>query len=66
MAYNAFVAMTTQWRTGFGGVIGLDYNVLPTVFRLTGVPRKDWPETFECLRFMEAEGLKVMGEERND
>jgi len=63
-ATNVFVAMTTQWRTGFGGATGLDYNVLPSVFRLTGIPRKEWPDTFECVRVMEAEAMHVMAEQR--
>lgn len=63
-ATNVFVSVTTQWRTGFGGVTGLDYNVLPSVFRLVGVPRTDWPDTFECVRVMEAEAMRVMAEEQ--
>lgn len=27
-AYREFMAIQTQWRMGFGGPIGLDYNVL--------------------------------------
>lgn len=27
----------TQWRTGPGGLIGLDYNVIPTMAELYGV-----------------------------
>lgn len=64
-AVNVFIAMDTQWRTGFGGATGLDYNVLPSVFRLAGIPRKEWPDTFECVRVMEAEAMKVMGESRD-
>jgi hypothetical protein len=65
-AANVFIAMATQWRVGFGGAVGLDYNVLPSVFRLVGVPRAQWSDTFECIRVMEGEALKVMGEQSND
>jgi hypothetical protein len=59
-----FIAMATQWRTGAIGATGLDYGALPAVFRLVGVPRAKWPDTFECLRVMESEAMKVMGENR--
>lgn len=55
-----FADIQTQWRTGMAGVIGLDYNVLPLMFRLHKVPRKDQPEYFECLRAMEIEALGVI------
>lgn len=61
-ALNVLVAMSTQWRTGAMGVTGLDYNVLPSVMRLVGIPRGDWPDTFECVRVMEAEALAVISE----
>lgn len=54
--------MFTQWRTGMGGPTGLDYAALPAVMRLSEVPRSEWPDTFESLRVMEAEAMKVMGE----
>lgn len=63
-AANVFISITTQWRTGFGGATGLDYNVLPPVFRLLGVPRAQWADTFECVRVMEAEAMRVMAEQR--
>jgi len=62
-AVNVFVAMATQWRTGMSGPVGLDYSALPAVLRLTGAPRGTWPQTFEDIRVMEAEALKVMGEQ---
>lgn len=46
-------AMGTQWRVGMGGATGLDYAVLPQVFRLVGVPKKDWARVFDDLRVME-------------
>lgn len=55
-----FIAMTTQWRAGFAGPTGLDYNALPTVLRLQAIPRRDWPEMFADLRVLEAEALTTM------
>jgi hypothetical protein len=59
---NVFIAMQTQWRVGFGGPTGLDYNVLPSVMRMQRIPRKQWLDVFECLRVMEGEALQVMRE----
>ena len=55
-----FLDLQTQWRMGMGGPVGLDYNVLPMLFRLNGIARKDQPEYFECLRVMESEALATM------
>lgn len=65
-AVNAFIALLTQWRVGMAGATGLDYGVLPSVFRLTGIPRSEWPDTFDCIRTMEGEALKIMSEKRKD
>lgn len=56
-AVKVFSAMGTQWRTGMSGVTGLDYAVLPSVLRLTAVPRADWPAVFDDLRVMEGAAL---------
>ena len=56
-----FQAVSTQWRTTQGAVVGLDYNVLPMMFRsfrLKG--RKKQAEMLECLQVMESEALKIM------
>ena len=57
---TVFASFATQWRTGFNGPTGLDYNVMPTVFRLHGIARTRWPEMFDDIRAMEAEALKTM------
>ena len=57
---NAFIAMNTQWRVGMAGATGLDYNVLPTVFRLNRVPRGEWQDVFEGIRTMESAALEEM------
>lgn len=45
--------MSTQWRAGGAGVIGLDYAALPTVLRMLRIKRADEPEIFADLREME-------------
>jgi hypothetical protein len=57
---NTFLSMSTQWRAGGVGLVGLDYNVLPTVLRLTGVPRAEWPEVFNGIAIMESAALQEM------
>jgi hypothetical protein len=54
--------MATQWRIGPAGPAGLDYNVLPTVLRLQGIPRKEWHDLFEDLQVLEDAALKKMHE----
>ena len=55
-----FASLSTQWRIGFAGPVGLDYGVLPVVFRLHNQPRADWPALFEDLRTLEAAALQTM------
>lgn len=58
-AVNCFMAMSTQWRSGFSGAYGLDYNALPIV-----APREfnspDWPDIIESIRVLELAALKTM------
>lgn len=56
--------MSTQWRTGAFGATGLDYNALPAVLRLIGIPKKSRQSVFQDLRVMEAEALLVMSESK--
>ena len=58
-----FDAMRTQWRVGFGGAYGLDYNALPVVMDLQNVTDREW--AFEGLRVMEYEALKEMHKDKN-
>lgn len=57
---NTFVAMQTQWRTGFAGATGLDYAALPAVLSMLGIAADIHPDTFECLRHMETRALDLM------
>lgn len=54
-----FTRLSTQWRVGPGGLIGLDYGAIPVVLRLMAVPRGDWPALFDDLRTLEIETLRL-------
>ena len=62
---DVYFAMQTQWRAGPNGAIGLDYVALPTVFRLVGVPRKDWTDVFEGVRILEIDELIEFRKKQN-
>ncbi|KIF80812.1 hypothetical protein TSA66_00925 [Noviherbaspirillum autotrophicum] len=59
---DVFIAMSTQWRTGMGGPIGLDYNALHLVMRMSSIRRDEWPFVFDGVRAMEAAALEKMRE----
>lgn len=61
-AVTNFSCLQTQWRMGMSGPIGLDYNTLPTVFRMTGLPETEWSEMFQSIRVMESAALAVLHE----
>ncbi|WP_256577697.1 MULTISPECIES: DUF1799 domain-containing protein [unclassified Pseudomonas] len=63
-AFCVLDAMSTQWRVGMGGAVGLDYAALPVVFKLHQVRKKDRPSVFSDLRVMEAEALACMAESK--
>lgn len=60
LAVRVFIACSTQWRSSGFGASGLDYSVLPNVFRMMDIPRKDWAELFEDIRVMEDAALTQM------
>jgi hypothetical protein len=57
-------AMQTQWRTGgmSGGIVGLDYNVLPWVMQQLGIRKKEVPEVFDGLRIAERTAIDYLNE----
>lgn len=63
-AFLLFEAMSTQWRVGMGGAVGLDYNALKPVASMIGLKRAELSEAFADLRMMEAEALLVMSESK--
>ena len=40
------------------GPTGLDYQAIESTFRMTRVPRSEWPHVFEDLRTMEDAALE--------
>lgn len=61
---SVFTDMLTQWRTGPGGIIGLDYNVLPMVFRLRNVDEDRQGDVLDGLQAMERSAIEVMHEDK--
>ena len=59
-SYMVFSAMSTQWRTGFNGVTGLDYNVLPEIWRRLKIPFQDRDYIFKDIMIMENKALEIM------
>lgn len=61
---RVFVDMLTQWRVGMGGVVGLDYNVLPMIFSIRNIDGEDRGEVFQGVKVMESSALESMREQR--
>lgn len=59
-ALRLFYEVSTQWRTSFGGLTGLDYLSCRMVAQEIGIP---WHETFPLLRSLEAARLRYGNEE---
>lgn len=57
-----FADMSTQWRVGMSGLVGLDYAALPVVMDLRGVAAADRGEVFDGLRVMESAALEELRE----
>ena len=57
-----FSDMLTQWRAGASGAIGLDYNVLPILFKLRRVKKKKREWIFDGVQIMERAALSKMRE----
>ncbi len=64
-AFEVFVSMRTQWRTGMNGVTGLDYTALPVVEARCGVKKKQRQEVFLAVQVMEDEVLRIMAAKRD-
>ena len=52
--------MSTQWRAGMSGYIGLDYAVMLNLMDRLGLDADAFDELLDDIRVMEAEALKVM------
>ena len=58
-AVEFFMQFSTQWRTGFSGATGLDYQVVFSLLdrRVSG---DEWQRMFDDLRVMEQAALAAM------
>lgn len=63
-AVRLMLACETQWRAGFGGAYGLDYNAAFTVAGLLGLTID--ADLFRGLRALEHEQLKIWNEKAPD
>tara|TARA_B100001939_G_scaffold333897_1_gene334318 strand:- start:361 stop:567 length:207 start_codon:yes stop_codon:yes gene_type:complete len=59
-AVSMFLRCSTQWRTGFSGVCGLDYVALEWLFKLYAID--DPASVLEAIQVMEAEAVKILNE----
>lgn len=57
-SWDVFCAMGTQWRSAGMGAYGLDYNVLPMLFRIYKID--DEEAALNDLRIMESKALEMM------
>lgn len=57
-----FIKVQTQWRAGFGALVGLDYNVLRWLFELEQV--KDPRELLEDIQVIEAKVVEIMNKQK--
>lgn len=61
-SFLLFDFLATQWRTSAGGVIGLDYNVIPLAFDMLEVEEDSRQDAVLGLRVMESTAIRVMNE----
>jgi hypothetical protein len=54
--------MGTQWRIAMNGPTGLDYGVLPEIWRRLKVPIDRRDQVFEDIQVMEAAAIEQMRE----
>ena len=59
--WELWMAVQTQWRTSFGGLIGLDYLAVENVARILKIDLDDW--NLEKIQAMEKHVLRKQCEE---
>ena len=58
---NVFRRLMTQWQpAGMGGFVGLRYESLAIILRVSAVPRSDWPDVVDCVQVMERRALELL------
>lgn len=64
IAVCVFCALGTQWRVGFGGPYGLDYNVLLHKLDRLGLTTEEYDSAEADVRVLEGEALAEMREQQ--
>lgn len=64
MVFDVFLSMSTQWRMGPNGPIGLDYAAIPAVMSLLNVKKKSRSRLFRDLQVIEYAALEEMSRQR--
>lgn len=59
-AWQVFTSMLTQWRSAGTGAYGLDYNVLPMLFKIYKIDDEEL--ALQDVRTMEAKALEIMAQ----
>lgn len=63
-AVNIFIAISTQWRTGFSGATGLDYTVMYARMNRLHLTEPDWLDLEADMRLLEDAALTIMKEKK--
>lgn len=66
LAFIVFQSMSTQWRMGMNGPTGLDYNVLPEMWKRLEIRKRYRNRVFSDLQDMERAALRVMAKQRKE
>jgi hypothetical protein len=61
-AIGLFSTLTTQWRMGPGGPIGLDYNVLFYRLDRMHLGEEQHQQLFDDIRVIELEALRILNQ----
>lgn len=59
-AFEIFSTLQTQWRSGFGGPTGFDYNVLFAYLNLLSIDQERQCDLLKDIRVMESAALAEM------
>lgn len=57
-AIHLFTQVSTQWRTGASGPVGLDYNVVFHVLDRKALAPDDYDDMMGSIRIIEGEALR--------
>ena len=57
---QAFIWLDTQWNVGYGGPIGLRYEVFPEARRRFAISDEAWPDVADCVQIMENKAIRIM------